>query len=131
MKLLEPFRQNDRPPCDCDWCKYSRIRRSMTWTVRVFPRAMSLLVVATLLVVSTVGLVTSCERDQMWTEGLKLADEQAKASVCVDETTVIDEGSGVVKCRLGSHAEVKATAFGSRQVVVCRCGPAASAGPQE
>jgi hypothetical protein len=124
MKLLEPFRQNDRPPCDCDWCKYSRVRRSMTWTVRVFPRAMLLLVVATFLVVSTVGLVTSCERDQ-------IADEQAKASVCVDETFVIDQ-YGVAQCRSGSHAEVKPAGLGSRQVVVCRCGGlAASAGPQE
>lgn len=128
MKLLEPFRQNDRPPCDCDWCKYSRVRRSMTWTVRVFPRATLLLGLATFLVVGTVGLVTSCEHESMRTERLKIADDQAKASVCIDETFVIDQG-GVAQCRSGSHAEVKPAGLGSRQVIVCRCGPASA--PQE
>lgn len=130
MKLLDPFRQNDRPPCDCDWCTWSRLRRSMTWTVRVFPRAMSLLGVATFLVVGSVGLITSCEHDSMRTERWKIADNQAKARVCVDETYVVDVGGGVTQCRLGSHVEVMPAGLGSRQVIVCRCGPVAPR-PQE
>ncbi len=124
MKLLDPFRQNDRPPCECDWCTYSRLRRSMTWTVRVFPRAATLLGVATFLVVGSVGLVTSCEHDSMRTERWKIADGQLKASTC-DETFVVDVG-GITRCRPGSHVEVMPAGLGSRQVIVCRCAPAAA-----
>jgi hypothetical protein len=121
MKLFAPFRDAPvPPPCECDWCKKSPWRRSMTWLARAGSRL--LLLLGAIGVVAWVGVaISSYVHEDHVTERHSKDVEQERYDTCVDEAFVIEYGETGRSCRPGARVEAKPAGLGSRQVVLCRC----------